>query len=265
MRAGSYKIKKLLGEGAFGRVYAGHHWLLPNVRVVIKQEKTQEEPFKTMFRDEAELLAKLRHHACPTFLDYLEEPGDVGQLIVMSFIDGTPLDKLVAEKGPIDDEHICWILDRILSGLGYLHGRWNMVHCDIKPANAVLDIDDHQVTLVDFGLATLKPDDETLAKGGTPGFIPPEFALGYPPIPASDLYSVGKVGIALAGGDILQGEPPADMHPLLQEFLGKLVRRDPKERPQEADPLRNDLHALRKRAWGRTTCVEMFKHRGVKP
>lgn len=264
MKVGSYKIDRLLGEGAFGRVYAGHHRLLSDIKVCIKQEKTQADPYKGMFKDEAELLARLRHPSCPTFLDYLEEPGDIGQLIVLSFIEGVPLDKLVETKGPIDDEHICWILDRVLSGLSYLHGRHNLVHCDLKPGNAILDIDDHQVTLVDFGMATLRPDDTTRAKGGTPGYIPPEFALGYPPIPASDIYSVGKIGIALAGGDILKGEPPANMKQPLQEMLLRMIRRDPKERPQSVDGLRDELAKIRQAVWKRTSCVELFKHRGAK-
>ena len=44
---GSYILQKMLGEGAFGRVYGGHHKLLPEVKVVIKQEKTLTEPFMT--------------------------------------------------------------------------------------------------------------------------------------------------------------------------------------------------------------------------
>lgn len=264
MNVGSYKIDKLLGEGTFGRVYSGRHRLLTDVRVCVKQEKTQAQPYTGLFREEARLLSRLRHPCCPTFLDYLEEPGDVGQLIVLSFIDGTPLDKLIESRGPVDDEHICWILDRICSGLSYLHGKHNLVHSDLKPANVIVEVEDHQATLVDFGLATLKPDDQTRAKGGTPGYIPPEFANGYPPIPASDLYSVGKIGIALAGGDILKGEPPADMPQALRELLLRMILRDPRQRPQSADSVRSDLHAIRQKVWGRTTCVEVFKHRGVK-
>lgn len=271
MRVGSYVLTDLLGEGAFGRVYEGHHAVLGrDVRVCVKQEKTREEPYMTMFKDEALLLTRLRHPSLPSFLDYLEEPGDVGQLIVMSFIEGTPLDKLIGQKGavdgtvamrPIDDEHVCWILDRILGALGYLHGRWSIVHCDLKPANAVLDVGDHQVTLLDLGMATLKPDEVTKAKGGTPGFLPPEFALGYPPIPASDIYSVGKIGIALAGGNVQRGEPPKDMHPKLAEFLLRMIRRDPVERPQDADGLRDDIERLRRQAFGRTTCEVAFRYR----
>lgn len=271
MKVGNYILKKLLGEGAFGRVYAGEHAILgPQVPVCIKQEKTQQEPYKTMFRDEALLLAKLRHPSLPTFLDYMEEPGDVGQLLVMSYIEGTPLDKLIGQKAddggtvamrPIDDEHVCWILDRIFGALSYLHGRWNIVHCDLKPANAVLDIEDHQVTLLDLGMATLKPDEVTRAKGGTPGYLPPEFALGYPPIPASDIYSVGKIAIALSGGNVQRGEPPKDMKRELAELLVELIRRDPTQRPQNVDDLRDRIERLRRQAFGRVTCDVAFRYR----
>jgi serine/threonine-protein kinase len=253
---GSWRLKKLLGEGAFGRVYAGEHALL-GAPVCIKQEKTQKQKYMEMFKEEALLLTRLRHPSLPTFLDYLEEGGKVGQLLVLSFIEGMPMDKVE----PIDDEHICWILDRIFGALSYLHDRHNLVHCDLKPANAILDIEDHQVTLVDLGMATLKPDEITVAKGGTPGYFPPEFPLGYPPIPASDLYSVGKIGIALAGGNVEQGEPPADMQPLLRKFLLCLIRRDPNERPQSAEEQRDELYSLRQQIFGRTTCLEQFKYR----
>ena len=256
---GSYILQKMLGEGAFGRVYGGHHKLLPEVKVVIKQEKTLTEPFMTMFRDEAALVAKLRHPSCPTFLDYLE--SEHGQLLVLSFIEGVPLDKVLSKGGPIEDEHICWILDRILSGLSYLHGRWGIIHCDLKPANAILDIDDHQVTLVDYGMSTLKPGDTSRAKGGTPGYLPPEFDLGLPPTPASDIYSVGKIGIALAGGNVDNGECPPDMSPHLKSLLLRMIRRDPKQRPQSAPELRDEITTLRKAAFGRDYCVEIFKHR----
>ena len=273
MRIGHWKLTKLLGEGTYGRVFEGHHATLgPDVKVCVKQEKTGQEPYKTMFREEAILLAKLRHHSVPAFMDYIESDDPrVGQLLVLSFIPGVPLDKLLKE-GPIDDEHVCWILDRILGALSYLHGRHNLVHCDLKPGNVIIDVDYHQGTVVDFGMAAYRPDGKTLPKGGTPGFLPPEFALGYPPIPVSDFYSIGKIGIELAGGDVKKGECPDDMHPLLKELLGNLIRRDPMQRARwdgmepdamtTADDLRDRIGALRVDAFGSDECSEVFKRRG---
>lgn len=265
IQVGQWNIKRLLGEGAFGRAYYGEHTILGDLfSVCIKEEKTGKKKYMEMFHEEAILLAKLRHFGLPTLLDYIEATNDIGQLMVLSFIPGSPLDKDVKNNGSIEDEHICWILDRVLAPLGYLHGKWEMVHCDIKPANIILDIPNHEAVVVDLGMATLKPDEVSKAKGGTPGYIPPEFALGYPPIPASDIYSVGKVGIFLATGDnkmVERGECPKDMHPELQEFIGKMVRRDSSRRPQDVDELRDELYTLRHKMFGQVTCQEVIKRR----
>lgn len=262
MRVGSYDLVQLLGEGAFGRTYLARHALL-GTTACVKQEKTQQRPYTDLFREEAELVAKLRHPSLPSFIDYLEMPGDVGQILILSFIEGRSLEDVLRE-GAVDDEHICWVLDRLLGALSYLHGRHRTVHCDLKPANVILEIADHQATIVDFGMAFSRPDGRSRAKGGTDGYMPPEFALGLPPVPASDLYAVGKIGVALAGGNVGSGGAPADMAPPLREFLASLTRHDPVRRPRDANALRAELEALRKKVWGRTSTQEEWKWRSVR-
>lgn len=269
-KIGSFKVGKPLGEGAFGFTFRGEHAVLGRkMPVCIKERKELDDPdqdrhSKQMFREEAELLACVRHFGLPVLLDYIEQPG---QMMVLSFIKGDPLSKDVEQNGAIDDEHICWVLDRILSPLDYLHGRWQMVHSDLKPDNVILDIPNHEAVLIDLGLATLQPDDKTRAKGGTPGYMPPEFPLGYPPIPASDIYSVGKIAIFMATGDhsmVERGECPPDMHPKLKALITKMILRDPSQRPSSAGVLRDDLHQLRQAAFGRTTCLEIMKRRNTR-
>jgi len=261
MRVGDFVLKRTIGEGAFGYAYyAEHHLLGPDFPACVKKEKTQREPFVSMFREEARLLAKLTHFSLPTLLTYMEEGGDIGQVMVQSLARGKPLLE-VAAQGFVDDEHILWIMDRILGALSYLHGRWEIVHGDLKPGNALIDIPDHQVTLVDLGMAVCSPDEFTRAKGGTPGYIPPEFELGMPPIPASDIYSVGKIGVFLAGGNVEQGTTPLDMDPRIASLLGEMIRRDPTERPQEADALRDRISELRYQVFARCACLEELKRR----
>lgn len=266
-RVGSFKIAGLLGEGAFGFTFRGEHAILGQAMpVCIKERKELVEPdqeklSKRMFREEAELLARVRHFGLPVLLDYIESPG---QVMILSFIHGEPLSTDVAKNGPLDDEHLCWVLDRILSPLDYLHGRWRMVHSDLKPDNVILDIPNHEAVVVDLGLATLKPDDKTRAKGGTPGYMPPEFALGFPPIPASDIYSAGKIAIFLATGDttmVERGECPADMSPKLKALITRMILRDPSQRPSSAGALRDELHQIRHAVFGRSTCLEVMKRR----
>lgn len=261
MRVGEYNIVKQIGEGSFGRTFLGQHQLLKSVRVCIKQEKTGQQPYMDMFREEAEVIAKLRHPSLPSFMGYLEVGGDIGQVLILSYLEGKPLDTLLDKEGAVDDEHICWILDRILGALSYLHGRWNIVHCDLKPGNIILDIPDHNASLVDLGMASANPVEWTKAKGGTPGFLPPEFNVGLPPIPASDIYSTGKIALALSGGDPLIGDFPKDMHSKLREFLEPWVRHDPRERPQNVDRLRVELAQIRASIFKRSSCQEQFRYR----
>jgi serine/threonine protein kinase len=249
------------------------HVTVPSLFACLKEEKTREldgltleqkKSYQKLFREEAEILSRLRHPYLPTFLNYIEMPdneGGIAQFLILSFAEGEPLDKLLEQGGPIDDEHICWILDRILGALGYLHGKWNIVHCDLKPANVIVQVPEHMATVVDFGLASVNPVEWSKAKGGTPGFLPPEFGAGMPPIPASDVYSVGKIGLALAGGDPCKGTFPADMAPALRDFLEPMILFDPVLRPQSVDKLRHELETLRLKVWKRTSCLEVFKHR----
>lgn len=260
MDIGEWRVTKEIGEGSFGRTFLGEHRFLKGVRCCIKQEKTGVKPFTDMFREEAAVVARLRHPSFPSFLGYQELPDPTGQVLLLSFVEGEPLDKLLA-KDAIDDEHICWILDRLLGALGYLHGRWGTVHCDLKPGNVILDLQDHNATIVDLGMAAANPQEWTKAKGGTPGFLPPEFGMGLPPIPASDIYSLGKIALAMAGGDPLKGSFPSDMNPKLKAFLKPWIRHDPRERPQSVDGLRSELSSLRAKIFKRSSCCEMFKYR----
>jgi serine/threonine-protein kinase len=260
VRIGAYKVLKQISEGAFGRTFLGQHSLL-GTKVCLKQEKTGDPTYKQLFEAEARLLWDIRHVSLPTLKDYYDAP-EYGQVMAMSFIEGDDLEDLVLKRGAIDDEHICWILQRVLDALSYLHHR-RVIHCDIKPQNIILDIPAHNAVLVDFGLYVADPDARTQPKGGTAFYLPPEFLLGLPPLPAADLYSLGMTAVRMSGGDIRTGVLPKDMHPDLAAFIGGMIRRDPMARPQAAGPLNDALSALRKKVFGRGSTLEEFKMRGA--
>jgi len=266
MQIGNYKVLSLIGEGSFGRTFKGEHNIL-KVPVCIKQEKTGVKPYTELFREEAGVIAKLRHPSLPTFMDYAEMGGAIGQVLILSFVEGTPLDKLceanadgIAQK-PIDDEHICWIVDRMLGALSYLHGKHSIVHCDMKPANVIIDIPDHNATVVDMGMASINPDGMTKSKGGTPAYLPPEFNIGLPPVPESDIYSVGKIVCFMTGGNPMTGTFATDMNPKLRAFFEPWIRHDPTKRTNSTDKARYELGKLRHEVYGRTSCLEEFKFR----
>ena len=243
---GNFIIEKDLGEGSFGRTFLAKHNLL-GYYAVVKQEKTAAEPSISFFRDEALLLQQARHFGLPSLIDYYETQ-EFGQIMILSYIEGTLLSKVK----PVKDEHICWILDRIFSVLSYMHGHMRVIHADIKPDNMIIDIPNHMVNLIDLGMGIQNANSKTKAKGGTPGYMPPEFEAGFPPIPESDIYSTAKVGSFLSGGDPMLGTLPKDMNRELQAFLNKMMAREPQKRGR-ADALRKELYEIRVRNFGPNT------------
>jgi serine/threonine protein kinase len=243
---GQYEVLRVLGEGGFGRTYVGRHALLGK-KAVLKQSLYAGPAAERILLEEAALLWDINHWALPTVKDVLREDGSL--VMVLSFIEGSDLAKYVAKKGPVGPENTCWITQRVLSALYYLHFR-GIVHRDVKPANIIGNFDTHIATLVDFGLSKLKPDGSPDPSGYTPIFGAPEQIAGRAPIPESDLYGLGMTMIYLLGGDLRTKELPGVPDPL-REFVHALVRDDPRERPRDAKKLNDEVGRLREELFGR--------------
>lgn len=240
---GQYKILRVIGQGGFGRTYLAEHTALKK-KVVIKQANFRGELAQQILLDEASLLWDVNHWGLPTVKEVLiDEEGDV--LLVMNFIEGDELFNYVKQNGPVDAETACWITQRILSALYYLHFR-GIVHRDVKPANIIVNFDTHIATLVDFGLSKLKPDGSPDASGYTPFFGAPEQVAGKAPIPESDIYGLGMTMLYILGGDFRSKTLPDTLAGLLKDFICDMLREDPMERPDNCKDLNEKLGELRK-------------------
>src|ERR1044071_1108286 len=93
---GRYLILEQIGRGGMGAVYKAP---APRLRstVALKQTLVAGEPLRRAFEREAQLLAGLRHPALPRVSDHFIE-GE-GQFLVMEFIPGDDLEKMVRERG----------------------------------------------------------------------------------------------------------------------------------------------------------------------
>ncbi|MCU0728427.1 MAG: serine/threonine protein kinase, partial [Planctomycetes bacterium] len=172
---GNYKVLKLLGEGGFGKTYLGEHALLGK-KVVLKLSHFRGPEAQKIVLNEAGLLWDVNHWALPTVKDVATtDEGDL--VMVMTYVPGEELAARVREAGPLDAETVCWIAQRVLSALYYLHFA-GIVHRDVKPANIIVNFDTHIATLVDFGLSKLKPDGSPDPSGYTPDFGAPEQVEG---------------------------------------------------------------------------------------
>jgi serine/threonine protein kinase len=245
---GNYKVSNVIGEGGFGKTYLAEHAILKK-KVVIKQSLFKSEEAQNIILNEASLLWDVNYWALPTVKDVIiNEDGDV--LMIMTYIEGEELYKYIEENGPVDIETACWISQRILSALYYLHFA-GIVHRDVKPANIIVDFKKHIASLVDFGLSKLKPDGSPDESGYTPYFASPEQIEGKPPIPESDIYSLGMTMIYIIGGDIRSNRLPDDLPPLLEDFIYSLVRQDPAKRPKNCKELNNQLGEIREKIFSR--------------
>jgi len=256
---GQYRIEDRIAEGGFGKTYRGTH-LLTNEPVCIKHCSQISPSAATILIEEAKAMWDLRHFAIPCVRDILRLP-DGSLAMVMSYIPGPTLDEIVlayAARGErLEPENVAWIMERILNVLSYMH-RHGVVHGDIKPQNIIIQPESHTVVLVDFGLAAVKPDQNTGARGYTDLFAPPEQMRREPLLPQSDFYSLGMTAFyTLNAGNrdrIERDEVPADVPEAMCFYLRRLVVREVLRRPNwRGGSYMTAIRRMREEAFGRAS------------
>lgn len=201
-----YRIVKSLATGGFSTIY--HGWDLNlNRKVAIKENLDTSPDAIRQFNHEASILAGLKHPNLVSVCDFFNEPG-AGQYLVMEFIEGEDLEKLVEREGSQSVENVRDWLTQMCDTLAYLHGQKPpVIHRDIKPANIRLDDQGH-VTLVDFGIAKIWQSSSpttTGARAVSSGFSPFEQYGNAITDARSDIYALGATAYFL-----LTGQAPPD-------------------------------------------------------
>lgn len=201
--AGRYHLVKKVGEGGMAIVYraidqnTGH-----NVAIkVLKPELSQDMDYVSRFQREAEAASKMTHHNIVNLLDVGMDGNN--RYLVMEYVQGITLKRLIQEKGRISPNTAVQITIRILSALQHAHEN-GIIHRDIKPQNILVASDGH-IKVADFGIAriansyTLTRDDSVM---GTVYYYSPEQASGLKVGATSDLYSVGVVMYEMLTGHV---------------------------------------------------------------
>jgi eukaryotic-like serine/threonine-protein kinase len=200
-----YRLESKLGSGGMGAVWKAHDELLDRtVAVKILHEGLAEDAnFAERFRREARNAASLGHPNVVTVYDTGEEAVP---FIVMEFVDGESLHRLLSRQGPLPVEDTARIARSVLAALDHAHSR-SLVHRDMKPANILFDSSSGAVKVVDFGIAKGLEDTSGLTRTsgliGTAAYLSPEQVSGHDATPRSDLYAVGCLLYCC-----LTGEPP---------------------------------------------------------
>jgi serine/threonine protein kinase len=217
---GRYQIVRLLGQGAMGAVYLAYDPQLER-HVALKTPFLGSNPLAVeRFFREARAAAQLRSpYVCTVY--------DVGQIagihyISMAFIDGQPLDRLIAEGKLKDLRRISEITLKIARGLHKAHEQ-GIMHRDLKPANVMIDRDGEPIVM-DFGLARKVDEDTNITTPGkilgTPAYMSPEQVDGDPKKigHATDIYSLGVVLYQMLTGRVpFQGTFTSILHKIAHE------------------------------------------------
>lgn len=132
-----YRVLRCLGAGGMGAVFLAEHLLMERrvaLKVIHRHLMDRPETVER-FRREVKGAARLAHPHIVTAYD-AEEAGGV-HFLVMEYVDGTTLDKVIRNRGPLPIADACnWIRQAAL-GLQHAH-ECGMVHRDIKPGNLLL-------------------------------------------------------------------------------------------------------------------------------
>ena len=262
---GSCFLEKLLGYGGTSAVFLAEN-RSTNEKVAVKvflprstMDKQAQKNFYQRFLREAEATSELDHPNILSIYSYGEYNGL--PYIVMPYISGGTLSEYVTRYGTLSLSQAQQYLEQIASALDYAHEN-GRVHCDVKPANILLDGCDTAL-LSDFGIVHLMQPEgqgaepsmkspETLM--GTPDYISPEQALGEDLDGRSDVYSLGvTLFFLLAGRPPFQADssiavalmhvhdvPPllctvrSDVTPRIDRVIAKALAKWPEDRYQTA-------------------------------
>lgn len=190
-----------------------------------------------------------QRHQLPELLDLFQSGERAGLIMTWcSGLDGV----LLRERFPggIPPEHVIWIGRRLLSVAGFAH-KHGVVHANIEPAHVIVRPEDHHVSLVDWCWSVTEPARTRQGfRVYNPDYSAPEVQEKKPPLPAADLYSIGRCLLFFLGGDLTSGEMPAQVDDRLQRFVRYLMRPSPLQRAQDAWDMFVELERVRAAIYG---------------
>ncbi len=274
--AGKYEILDEIGSGGMGAVYRARQILLDKICALkVIPAESLNDVLISRFQHEAKTMAALDHENLGRVLDfgiYQNQP-----FMVMEFLDGIPLNKLISQD-TLSIEETIEIFAQVLNALSHAHKK-GVLHRDIKPSNIMImqprnGDSARKAILLDFGIAKKLDDDDfdsskaqaltrTGEMIGSPLYMSPEQARGEKLTERSDLYSLGCalfecltgtvpfIGNSTVDTLIMHMEKPAptlkeaslgkDFPAGLERVVRKLLCKDPGERYQSAEETKRAL------------------------
>lgn len=247
-----YEILKEIGHGGMSTVYLAmdlhlnKQWAVKEIRK--KGSGKNDEIVVNSLLAEANLMKRLDHPALPRIVDIID--NGVTIFVIMDYIEGESLDKVLAEYGAQPEELVIGWAKQLCDALSYLHSQKPpIIYRDMKPANIMLKPEGN-IKIIDFGIAR-EYKEQSLADTtvlGTKGYAPPEQYSGQTDA-RSDIYALGMtMHHLLTGVDPRNGDAYAPVrmwNPELSEgieiIIDRCVQPAPENRYQSCADLLYDL------------------------
>ena len=205
----NYEISSILGEGGMGIVYKALDLKLERFVAlkILGPQAIRNPKFIERFKREAKNQAKLNHPNIVPVYGFTQTANMLG--MVMEYVEGETLERLIIKKGKLDLFEALKILRQILVGVGYAHSK-GFIHRDIKPSNIILN-QEGTAKIMDFGISKSITEERDITKTGvklgTILYMSPEQVKAMEPTNQSDIYSIG-----ITFYEMLCGRTPFDYH-----------------------------------------------------
>lgn len=283
-RIGRYRIERLLGRGAMGRVLLGRDAVLDRdvavklLRDDLSLDAEQHRALVDRMRHEAKACARVSHPNIVTLFD-MGEDAQLGLYLVFEYAEGTTLKERIA-RGPLPPALAGRIAREIGGALSTAHTS-GVLHRDVKPENIILT--EHGSKVADFGIARVPNSTLTRDGGllGTPAYSAPESIAHGEFSPQSDQFSLaatlyealsqrrafpGDDAVTVANG-IQADEPPpiaraCGLDPHVDGVLARGLSKNPAARFASAGEFGDALaEALERGTRGAMTTIPDVQHR----
>ena len=296
-RLGAFELQRRLASGGMGDVWSGAHIVqgVPVAAKVLRPPETPDARSLELFRREVRAVAQLDHPGIITLFDIGAVPPESARAsrggvsahspyLVMELVAGG---SLADTTSPMPWKATREVLFGVLDALAHAHAR-GITHLDIKPGNILRagKPAGFPIRLTDFGIASFRaslPSQDELVLG-TPGYMAPEQFFGEWREfgPWTDLYALGCVAYELctgrlpfeSGSTVRLGaahlreappalHPPSDYPPGFEEWVMRLLEKDPARRHRRCASAAAELVALTaERTTGRETERETERETG---